>query len=204
MAKNRKTKTELALRLFDAVAEKDVAKMKVLITAGADVNFPLLFLDATILHEAVEKSHAGMVRLLLGHGARVDAMNQKGMQPLHKAALYGGGRKAEIVRLLLAAGANPEAKDDMGDTPLMIAAEQGNVRVVELLLEAGADPAARDDAGHGVPKMSRTAKIRAMVEDAIRNRNADPEVRKSEGLAKVVRELRKRMARHLPKLGPRL
>jgi hypothetical protein len=75
-----------------------------------------------------------VVRLLLEHGADVNAQSQAGWIPLHRASYYG---PLEVVRLLLEHGADVEAKYD-GKTALQVAAEEGHDEVVELLREHGA------------------------------------------------------------------
>jgi uncharacterized protein len=49
------------------------------------------------------------------------------------------GRDYEAAKSLLSAGARVDARADSGLTPLMIAAGQGDARMVELLLDRGAD-----------------------------------------------------------------
>lgn len=88
------------------------------------------------------------IKLLLGHGAPVDAEDPNGMNSLMEAARSGA---LKLVNLLLNTGAdvNYEAKD--GRTPLMFAAffasgataeEQHMLalRIIKRLMEAGADP----------------------------------------------------------------
>ena len=55
------------------------------------------------------------VRLLLKHGADVNARNTNGFTPLHLASA------ANIIRLLLKAGANPHIKNNRGKTPIQVA-----------------------------------------------------------------------------------
>jgi hypothetical protein len=75
------------------------------------------------------------VRLLLKHGADINAPNQMGQTPLHWASIYG---TPEVVRLLLEHRADVEAKDNFGKTALQEAADRGHDGVVELLREHGA------------------------------------------------------------------
>jgi ankyrin repeat protein len=72
--------------------------------------------------------------LLLGNGARIDAIDLGGSTPLHFAARWG---KREVTALLLASGAAVNAKDFSGHTPLHYAASQ-NADVEELLRQHGA------------------------------------------------------------------
>ena len=101
------------------------------------------------LHEAADAGHERVARLLLGHGAEVDARDDNGNTPLHLAAWQG---YVEVAGALLAAGADPRSMDDDGMTPLHEAAfglqfaerPEGKLAVARLLLDHGADPNARE------------------------------------------------------------
>jgi ankyrin repeat protein len=71
------------------------------------------------------------VRLLLAHGADVNATQAGGYTPLHQAAAAG---LEEMTQMLLAAGANPEARCDQGKTPADYARERGHSAVLALLV----------------------------------------------------------------------
>jgi ankyrin repeat protein len=100
----------------------------------------------TALHVAAYFGDVSAARLLLQHGAEVDAAGRGWMTgtPLHSAASSGN---AAIVDLLLASGADPNARQSGGWTPLHAAARNGDPALVERLLGAGADPSARNDEG---------------------------------------------------------
>ena len=70
------------------------------------------------------------MRLLLKHGADVNARNINGFTPLHLAPA------TNIIRLLLKAGANPNAATASGITPLCLVHTWEQAR---LLIEAGAN-----------------------------------------------------------------
>jgi ankyrin repeat protein len=91
---------------------------------------PLLF--AT---EGRNSEDGSVARLLLERGADVNAQNQLGWTPLHRASFFGA---LEVVRLLLEHGADIEPKENDGKTALQVAAEEGHDDVVELLREHGA------------------------------------------------------------------
>jgi hypothetical protein len=71
----------------------------------------------TPLMWACRRSYVDVVRLLLEHGADVNAKDEYKATPLHFAACPGIGN-ADIVRLLIDAGADHKAKDDDGRTAL--------------------------------------------------------------------------------------
>jgi ankyrin repeat protein len=90
----------------------------------------------TALHHAAHSSGtASTVRLLLAHGAAVNARAFDGMTPLHSAAIVGQLQSAEV---LLAAGADVYLRANDGATALHMAAARGYAAVVKLLLEHGA------------------------------------------------------------------
>jgi len=94
----------------------------------------------TPLHYASRAGKVPCLKLLLKHGAIVDARTRRGAAtPLHRAAHAG---QLEAVQVLLAAGADATLQDADGETPLHKAASQGHVAVAGALLQAA--PAAAD------------------------------------------------------------
>ena len=91
--------------------------------------------DCTPLMEASSSGHYEIVKLLLSHGADVNAQSSSGNTPLMYACASG---HSEVVRSLLEAGANVEDHNENGHTPLMEAASAGHVEVAKILLEFGA------------------------------------------------------------------
>jgi ankyrin repeat protein len=86
-----------------------------------------------ILHAGDE--HARIARLLLEHGAVVDARNAQRWTPLGEAAARG---RHDLTEVLLEHGADWRVRDAAGFTPLHTAAEFGHLAVVEALAERGA------------------------------------------------------------------
>ena len=126
--------TASASELGDAVGARDLARVKALIAAGADVNKGDMF--GTPLHQAVAHGDATIVTTLLDAGANIEAKGTNGARPLHLAALTN---RPEVARLLIARGAQLDARDNNGMTPLLVAASNGKIDVTEVLLDAGAD-----------------------------------------------------------------
>ena len=85
-----------------------------------------------------------VTRLLLEHGADINARVEDGRTPLHVAAENG---RVEVVRVLHEHGANIGAEDDEGRTPLHLAANYGDVETVHVLLEYGANIGAKSNQG---------------------------------------------------------
>lgn len=109
-----------------------------LIKHGADVNSSVVDTGETPLHGAVAKAgrphYLYVVRLLVAHGANVNAQSirgretaafmrdvrTKGETPLHRAAAYCD---EAIIEFLLESGADREARDAHGNSPLSWASE---------------------------------------------------------------------------------
>lgn len=106
----------------------------------------------TPLMQAAHLGPSAIVAELLAAGARVDAMNSDGSQPLWLACV---GDNPEIVTLVIKAGADLEHKNVNGSTALMYAASAGKGKAVALLLEAGADLTYEND-GFSALEMAST------------------------------------------------
>jgi len=90
------------------------------------------------LHHA---ANAAVARLLIEHGAYVNATGWMGATPLYEAAKNG---RADVVKLLIEHGADVSAKRERDDTPLHFAS---TAEIARLLVENGASVHARDDSG---------------------------------------------------------
>jgi ankyrin repeat protein len=105
----------------------------------------LAFAPATATPSEVEVAKvAGIMKLLLASGARVDVRGSAGVTPLHLAALTG---QRALVRMLIDSGADVGARSNNGSTPLYQAAKKDAPEVVELLLARGAAVDARIEDG---------------------------------------------------------
>lgn len=111
-------------------------------------------LDKTPLFFAVTFDKPEMVRLLLEHGADINAKDITGMTPLHVAANLGLN---DQVRLLVELGADLNARDEFGDTPLHAAAYSRYLKdsTLRLLVELGADLNAENKAGLTPEELAR-------------------------------------------------
>ncbi len=120
--------------------------------------------------ELEDARYAGVVRVLVEHGADVDALgDSKDQVPLHLAA---SADNLAIATALLDAGARIDPRDEDGKTPLALAADLVHGEMVELLVVRGADVDTKDRAGF-TPLITATrwgegeAAIREVVEALI-------------------------------------
>ena len=91
----------------------------------------------TPMHAAADAGHANITRLLIEHGADMEALSWRihYATPLHCAALCG---RLEVGQCLLDRGANINAPDSNIRTPLMRAVFVGHVEFARMLIERGA------------------------------------------------------------------
>lgn len=125
--------TPLGLAVFFGHRET----VETLLAAGAEVNTPSReSMKVTPLHSAAAARQVEIARLLIAHGANVNATQaESGFTPLHEAALNGN---LEFARLLLDHGADVNAKMKDGKTPLGFALEQNKSEMAAFLRERGA------------------------------------------------------------------
>ncbi len=131
-------------RLFAALGTADAAAVAEALADGADLTVREAGKGWTPLSKAVFLGHEDLARLLLDHGASVQAPNRDGGSPLHSAAARGD---APLLELLIARGADVAAQDAQRSTPLHVAAFLGRSEAAGVLLREGADAAAKDVRG---------------------------------------------------------
>ena len=150
----RATATATATALHWAALEGDVAEVKRLIAAGADV-------DATervhggerALHWAAAGGWSGVVRALIAAGASLEAQDNDGETALFNAVRSQSDGNYFALMALLAAGADPNARaGEAGNSLLHVAVrvpgnETRRVWAVSLLRRFRADPNVRDRRG---------------------------------------------------------
>ena len=152
------------LRVVDAMADRDTARVRALLDAGLDPNTARAD-GATALLWAAHWDDGEAVDLLLAAGADANAADDHGVTPLGRAC---ENASLPLVEQLLAAGADPSVAQTNGLTPLMAAARTGSLAVVETLLAHGADVDAATAATHETALMWAVAEghrdiVRALI-----------------------------------------
>ncbi len=149
-----------ATPLMKAATTSDVELLKILLDAGADPNLttenhttPLIMVAGLNWRDigslGTDQESLEAIRLLMAHGADVNAFNDDGQTALHGAAQRGS---IPVINLLLEKGAKVAVKNKRGRTPLDEAAgdeglngerRQARPEAVALLSRLGATTAAR-------------------------------------------------------------
>jgi ankyrin repeat protein len=134
-----------------AVEKNKIDLVKLLIDNGADVNAKIrdsggkpvkvfrpkegvkteMLPEDTLLMIASQKEYLAVMKLLIEHGANVNAQTSDGVTALMNASQQA---KVDAVKLLLDNGANLQQKDGKGKTALVYAARAGSSETVKALL----------------------------------------------------------------------
>jgi len=124
----------LPLHLAAHFGKEEAAR--VLLNKGADVSARSTnALTNTALHAAAAGRAVGVAKLLIDHGANVNARQQAGWCPLHAAAQNGD---VALAKLLIDAGADVGVRADNQQRPLDLALLKGQQAMVDLLEGHGA------------------------------------------------------------------
>ena len=123
--------------LMTAARTGSVEVVEAFLAHGADVNGVEQSRGQTALMWAVSETHPAVTRVLIEHGAEVDARSAGGFTPLLFAAREGD---LDSARLLLDAGAAVNDATPDGLTPLVAATVRGHTPLAAWLLDRGADP----------------------------------------------------------------
>ena len=125
------------LDIFEAASLGDVTRLADLLAGDSALAHARSDDDFTPLHYAAFFDGPEAARLLLDHGADVNAFadNELGVHPLNSAAAAG---QREVAAILLEHGADPNAPTRLGFTPLDAAHANGDEKLAELLRSHGA------------------------------------------------------------------
>ena len=116
--------SEKTKKLYTAIEKKDRGEVERLLNKGADVNASTSgkVTYSPLLYCVVFSNDTEIAKILLEHGAKINARNNLGCTALHHAAMGGDHRK--MVEFLIANGADLSIKDDFGKRPLDFAQEE--------------------------------------------------------------------------------
>ena len=129
--------------LLRAAANGQEAMVRLLVDRGADIEAKGPN-HGTPLGYAAEGNYEAIVDFLLIRNANVNAEDEFGWKPLHRALVNRGGER--VVQMLLTHGALLDSRCQFRKTPLHHAIEKQNDPMVSFLLQAGSDYEARDSA----------------------------------------------------------
>lgn len=127
--------------LLRAAMNGNEVMIRLLLEKGADIEARSPS-NGTPLICAAEGKYEAIVEYLLINGANVNAEDDFGWKPLHRALVNRGGER--VAQMLLTHGADVDARCAYQKTPLHHAIEKSNDSMVSFLLNAGADYEARD------------------------------------------------------------
>lgn len=118
---------------LEAAASGDVAAVKELISAGADLNTKS-YKGETAAMMAASEGHTEVVKLLIEEGVDINDQKVYGQHtPLILAALNG---HPATVKALLEAGADPDLKNQFGNTAREAAKNAGHLDIVDFFITA--------------------------------------------------------------------
>ena len=166
-----------------AAAGYRVEIIRLLLAAGADPNARANRRRSGPLHYAADgyingpawdpKRQVDSIQLLLDAGAEINAEDQNGATPLHRAVRT---RCAAAVRYLLRAGGDPTLKNKSGSTPFHLAVQNtgrggsgapvainAQRQIIEELLSFGVTPKLKNGNGKTVLDCAQSAWIRELI-----------------------------------------
>ena len=152
--------SEPSLPLVKAARDNDMAALKKLLDAGANVNATDTVYRSSALMMAVSNANLEMVQTLLGAGADVNLKNSRA----ETALMYLGseGNVVEVAKALITAGAKLDVQDEDGATALIKLAPFSNREVLQVLLDSAAEVNLKNNNGE-------TALIAAARDDCADN-----------------------------------
>ena len=142
IARNKQGQTPQHLLLAMESVGLDIGPIRSFLERDAAVDV-VDYNHSTLLHKASYDGNVIAAQLLLERGANVNARNEEGDTPLHRALVQlVDGCEAyffDTIQVLLEHGADVDAFDSNHSTPLHVASEFGCAKATRLLLEHGAN-----------------------------------------------------------------
>lgn len=122
-------------QLLLEVSKGNITGVRMLIEAGADINYKGRKNGVSPLQLASELGNLDLVKLILDAGADINQKNYLGITALHASILE---RRLEVFHYLRAKGAQLTVSSK-GLTPIMLASAAGSNELVEILLKENED-----------------------------------------------------------------
>lgn len=155
--------------LHEACRHNDVAMARVLLEAGADVDFTNCY-NTTPLMYSIKYGSTALVSLLLAYKPDLNKISFIGAAAIHWAVWPG---RADVMRLIIQAGADVNHMMQTGSNPLHCAATGGQFYIVKCLLQHGADFTMRDQDNSTplqIAEQSEHSDIAGLIREAMAGR----------------------------------
>lgn len=160
----------------------DVAKAKLLIDQGADVNKKYEGGFTPLIIASQSKNNIEIINLLINKGADVNAKTNYGMTALMMSALFA---EKPVSELLINKGADVNARDNEGNNALKEACTSGNKEEVELLISKGIDINNKDNDGATALMTAAGLKYKDIV-DLLIKKGADVNIQDNKGYTALI------------------
>ncbi|XP_059145882.1 ankycorbin-like [Physella acuta] len=132
--------------ILTAVENGNIDLVKVLVTAGGDVNLQERDTKRTPLHYALYLKHKDIFEFLLNNGADLTRTDHRETNIVHRCCAIN---EPSFLELVLARGTQDTERalrmeDSEGASPVIVACQNGNIAQLRMLVEAGAPVANKD------------------------------------------------------------
>jgi uncharacterized protein len=151
------------LTVFEAAAFGREQRLRVLLVDEPDLVAALSDDGFTALHLAVFAGQETAARMLIEHGADVNACATAPFARVRPLGTAAFARSLGLARILLDAGADVDGRSADGHTALHTAAHNGDLELVRELLDRGADPTARSDSGESPIDLATDPAVHALL-----------------------------------------
>lgn len=118
----------------------------------------------TPLHLAVFARQEAAARLVIEHGADVNALSSGEIARVPPLRTAAHARSVSMARLLLDAGADVNGEGEDGFTTLHAAAFNGDEALIRLLLDRGANPGVKDPQGRTAADLVKDDNLRSLLD----------------------------------------
>lgn len=139
----------------NAIMKGDTGRMKMLLAWGASPNWINKTRPWSPLQLAINRKDIDQVKILLDHGANVNAKTIIDFVPLSRAVIKAD---KNMCALLISRGADVNATNSSGDSPLFFAIRDDHEDICDLLISKGADVNIKDKHGYTPLKLSKMLK----------------------------------------------